>query len=100
MKKSTIASLIGLAFTSPIFAAENINLDDVVVTANRIPQLRDSVIGDVSVISRDEIERSGQSTLTELLSTQPGIEIESNGGVGSTSNIHIRGNSSIRCSFD
>lgn len=94
MKKSTIASLIGLAFTSPTFAAENINLDDIVVTANRVPQSRDSVIGDVSVISRDEIERAGQSTLTELLSTQPGIEIESNGGVGATSNIHIRGNSS------
>ncbi len=94
MKKTIIASLVGLAFTTSAYAEESISLDDVVVTASRIPQSRDSVIGDVSVISRDEIERSGQSTLTELLSTQPGIEIESNGGVGSTSNIHIRGNSS------
>ena len=94
MKKTIIASLVGLAFTTSAFADDSINLDDVVVTASRIPQSRDSVIGDVSIISRDEIEHAGQSTLTELLSTQPGIEIESNGGVGETSNIHIRGNSS------
>lgn len=94
MKKSTIASLISLAFTSHAFAVENINLHDIVVTASRIPQSRESVIGDVTVITREEIERAGQSTLAELLSTQPGIEIESNGGVGATSNVHIRGNSS------
>jgi vitamin B12 transporter len=94
MKKSTIASLMSLAFTSPTFAAETIHLDHVVVTAGRVPQPRESVIGDVTVISREEIERAGQSTLAELLSTQPGIEIESNGGVGATSNIHIRGTNS------
>ncbi|HYN54706.1 MAG TPA: TonB-dependent receptor [Methylotenera sp.] len=94
MKKSTIAGLVSLAFTSPIFAAETINLDDVVVTASRVAQSRESVIGDVTVISREEIESAGQSTLAELLSTQPGIEIESNGGVGATSNIHIRGTNS------
>jgi vitamin B12 transporter len=99
MKKSTIASLIGLAFTTPllalpVFAAEQINLDEVVVTASRTPQSRESVIGDVSVITREEIERAGQSTLAELLSTQPGIQIDSNGGIGATSNIYIRGNSS------
>lgn len=94
MKKTILASLLSSAFTAPTFAAENINLDDVVVVANRIPQSRDSVIGDVSVISREEIERAGQSTITELLSTQPGIEMDSTGGVGSTSFIRIRGNNS------
>lgn len=92
MKRSAIASLIGLAFTTPAFAAETIKLDDIVVVANRIPQSRDSVIGDVSVISREDIERAGQSTLAELLSTQPGIEIDSSGSIGSDANVRIRGN--------
>lgn len=89
------ASLLGLAsFSSFAFAESSIHTGDVVVTASRIPQPRDSVVSDVSVITRDEIERSGQSTLVELLSTQPGVQIESNGGPGATANIHLRGTSS------
>lgn len=94
MNKSILASLMGLAFSNLTLAAEDINLKDVVVVANRIPQSRDSVIGDVSVISREDIDRAGQSTISELLSTQPGIEMDSTGGVGSTSYIRIRGNGS------
>jgi vitamin B12 transporter len=96
MKKSTIASLVALAFSPSAFAAEttNIHTNDVVVTANRITQNKDAVLADVTIIDRAQIERSGQSTLAELLSVQSGIEMESNGGVGATSNIHIRGNSS------
>ena len=94
MKKSTIASLIGLAFASPVYAAENIELEDVVVTASRIAQPRESVIADVTVINREEIQRSGQATLVELLQLQPGIEITSNGGAGKTAGIFIRGSNS------
>lgn len=94
MNKSILASLLGLAFANVTLAAEDINLKDVVVVANRISQSRDSVIGDVSVINREDIDRAGQSTITELLSTQPGIEMDSTGGVGSTSFIRIRGNNS------
>ena len=94
MKKSIIASLVGLAFAPSSFAAENINLDDVVVTASRIAQPRESVIADVTVINHEEIERAGQTTLIELLAQQPGIEITSSGGAGSTSGIFMRGTNS------
>jgi vitamin B12 transporter len=94
MNKSIFTGLLGLAFATPTLAADSINLKDVIVVANRIPQSRDSVIGDVSIITREEIERAGQSTITELLSSQPGIEMDSTGGVGSTSFIRIRGNNS------
>ena len=95
MKKSTIAGLVGLLFTHTAFAENtSIYAHDVVVTASRILEPRESVINDVTVITSEQIERSGQSTFAELLSTEPGIEIESNGGVGSTSNIHVRGTGS------
>jgi vitamin B12 transporter len=94
MNKTAIVSLIGLLFSSSIFAADTIYSDDVVVTASRIPQSRENVLADITVIDRQEIERAGQSTLAELLSTQPGIEIESNGGPGATTNVHLRGTSS------
>ena len=91
MKKTTIASLIGLALSSQLFAAEQINLDDVVVTASRISEPLAATLRDVSVIDSEQIERAGQSTLIEVLQTQPGIEITSNGGAGKTSSIFMRG---------
>jgi vitamin B12 transporter len=92
MKKSTIASLVALAFSPSAFAAETtIQTDDVVVTASRVAQPRESVIADVTVINREEIERAGQSTFIELLQTQPGVEIASNGGAGKTSSVFLRG---------
>ena len=91
MNKKLIPGLIGLAFASPLFAAEQINLDEVVVTASRTPQPRESVISDVTVIDQEEIQRGGQTTLVELLQRQASIEITSNGGAGTTSGIFIRG---------
>ncbi len=92
MKKTTIAGLIGLLFTTPLIAAEtSINAKDVIVTASRTPQQKENVIADVTVINQEEIERAGQSTLTELLQRQPGVEISSNGGAGSNSTVMLRG---------
>lgn len=93
MKKTTIAGLIGLLFTTPTIASPtSIYADDVVVIASRTPQPRESVIGDISVINQKTIQTAGQSTLAELLQSQPGVEIESNGGMGSLSNVRLRGN--------
>ena len=94
MKRSTIASLIGLAFTTPTFATGNIKLADVVVTASRVPQPLDNVIGDVTVIDAEEIKRAGQSTFIELLQSQPGVEIASTGGAGQISSVFLRGSNS------
>lgn len=94
MKKTILSSLVGLIFVTPIYAAENIELDDVVVTAARVPQPRESVIADVTVIDSEEIQRAGQTTLVELLQLQPGVEISSNGGAGKLSTIFMRGTNS------
>ncbi len=91
MSKKIIASLVALAFASPSYSAENIELEDVVVTASRIAQPRESVIADVTVIDQAEIDRAGQSTFIELLQMQPGVEIGSNGGAGARSSIFLRG---------
>ncbi len=94
MKKTILASAGLLAISPFIQAQEKIDLDDVVVTATRTPQPREQLVADVSVIDAETIERSGQSTLIELLQTQPGLEISNNGGAGKTSNIFLRGASS------
>lgn len=93
MKKMFVACFAGL-LSLPVQAQISIFSDDVVVTATRTPQSRASVLADTSVLTREDIERGGQSTLVELLRTLPGVEIESSGGMGQTSAIHLRGTGS------
>ena len=94
MKKTIIASLIGAAFTTPIYAADAVNFNDIIVTASRTPQTREAPVADVSVIDAEEIQRAGQSTLVEILARQPGIEVTSSGGAGTISSIFMRGTNS------
>ena len=64
---------------------------EIVVTASRIHESVATAIGDISVITQEEIKKSGQSTLVELLRTQPGVEITSYGGFGQISAVQMRG---------
>lgn len=91
MKKSLVASLVGLAFSSPTVAIETLNLEDVVVTASRTAQAQENIVGDITVIDREEIERAGAGALTDLLRAQPAIQISTNGGPGTSSGIFLRG---------
>lgn len=90
MNKTILAGAIALLF-SPGIHADTPQTDEVVVTANRISQNKDSVLADVTVISREEIARAGQSTFVELLQTQPGVEVSSSGGAGKASSVYLRG---------
>lgn len=91
MKKTITASLIGLAFAPLSFATENIELDDVVVTAGRVEQSRENTVADITVVKREEIERAGADSLIDVLSRQPGIQVSTNGGQGTSSSLYLRG---------
>lgn len=94
MKKILIVSLVGLAFTPSVYSAEKIELDDVVVTASRVEQPRESVVADVTVINREEIERAGADSLIDILRKQPGVQVSANGGAGTSSSVFLRGTNS------
>ncbi len=91
MNQKLLVSLAGIAFALPAIAAEQINLNDIVVTASRIEQSRTSVIGDVTVIDREAIERTGAGSLTDILRLQPGVQVTNNGGAGTAASIYLRG---------
>lgn len=65
--------------------------EEVVVTATRQPTRASELISDVSVITGEQIEAAGQTSLPALLAQQPGIEYASNGSAGSNSGLYIRG---------
>lgn len=85
--------LTSLALINSAFAEELplYQLDDMVVTATRSPQPIGNLVADVSIIPAADIRAAGQSTLVELLQTQPGVEISSNGGPGASASVYLRG---------
>jgi vitamin B12 transporter len=66
-------------------------LDSIVVTATRQATRTNELTSDVSVITREEIDQAGETTLAQLLARQPGIQYVANGGAGSNSGVFIRG---------
>lgn len=68
-----------------------VTLPEVVVTATRVAQPLAEIVADVTVIDRDQLERSGASALGDVLSRVAGFELSRNGGPGGTSNVFIRG---------
>jgi vitamin B12 transporter len=66
-------------------------LDPVTVTATRSPQRLTEIIADVTVIGPDEIARAGAQGLADLLQRQPGVQIATTGGPGTTTSVFLRG---------
>lgn len=79
----------------PARAAEPaINLDDLVVTATRVPTPIELIPAGVSVIDRKTIEANGYNTVAEALSALPGVRVSPSGGAGGQASVFIRGSNS------
>lgn len=100
MYKSIIKILItlypALALSEDIFLKNatqhaSLSLDEINVTAARTPVSTKTATGDITIIERDEIERLSGSGLVDLLKLQPGIQILTNGGMGNTASVYMRG---------
>lgn len=86
------ASLLAAATGSAQQAAgPGTTLPAVVVTGSRTPTPITESLADVSVITREELDTAGQSSLVDLLRRQRGVEFATNGGPGSTTGVFVRG---------
>jgi vitamin B12 transporter len=63
----------------------------ITVTATRTPVVVSEVVADITVIDRAQLDRTTGRTLVEFLSQQAGIQFSSNGGLGKTGSLFIRG---------
>ncbi len=90
---SRLALAVAAAFFSCQAFAQD-DLEETIVTATRTPVPLDAVGAPVIVISRDDIERSLASDVSELLQTHAGLEIARNGGPGQTTSLFMRGTES------
>ncbi len=72
-----------------------LEVNPMVITASRFEQPLSQALSSVSVITRQEIEKSQAPTLADLLQGEAGFEFGRNGGPGSTTSFFVRGQDSI-----
>ncbi|MBX9676382.1 MAG: TonB-dependent receptor [Methylotenera sp.] len=91
MQKTIIASLIGLAIQSSAFAAENLNLEEVTVKANRFERKDTETTYASEIHTAEQIEASGATTLYDFLAQQTSLNVLSSFGNKLTPSINLRG---------
>jgi vitamin B12 transporter len=73
------------------------SLDEVIITANKFPQKQSSTGKVISVITKEQIEKSSGRTLTQILNEQAGITISGAlNNIGTNQTLFVRGASSGR----
>lgn len=69
----------------------NIKLGDIVVTATRTEINKREVGTSLTVITEEEIKKSGKTTLTDILLDVPGVTVNRNSVFGGQASVYIRG---------
>lgn len=90
------ATATAIAETTPDWQP---TLDYVVVTANRVTEPSQDVLVPVTVIDRDEVDRSLAVDVSSLLGQVPGIDITPYGGPGQNVSVFVRGTNSNHTVF-
>ena len=96
MNKTIKLSLLTTLLLSTNLIAEE-KLEDITITsATKTSQKLSDVTSNVNVITAQEIEERHYTTVTEALNSIPGITFRSNGGLGTTTSVNVRGMKSNR----
>jgi vitamin B12 transporter len=93
-QKLITLALFGAISLPTAACAETTSLDEVVVTATRMPQNLQKTLADTTVLNAAEIRRSGAPDVATLLRSVTGIEVVQSGGLGAQSSTFMRGTNS------
>jgi len=91
-KKISTSLIASLLLSTNIYANDTVQLDEITVTsATKSTQSIKDVTSNIDVITKEEIEERNFTTVSEALNTLGGINVISNGGLGSTTTVSLRG---------
>ena len=101
MKHLRIALILGCMPASPVLAdslerEEALKLPQTLITGNRQVEARSDSTSANSVFTRDDIDRLQPTSLSDLLSRVPGVQVARSGGRGGLPGIYIRGTKSAQ----
>lgn len=91
-----LTSLLATACPLAETAAAPQMLDPLVVSSNRAEQPRSDLTGSMTVITASQIEEQAIQTLPEALNRLAGLPVVSNGGLGASTSVLLRGHDSKR----
>ena len=95
MRLSSLAALLLAGLPTLVVAQEEFSdVNQVIVTAARIPEPLDTAIASVTVITRADIDRLQPHSVDELLNGLVGIATASNGDLGKATSVYVRGTNS------
>jgi vitamin B12 transporter len=90
--RNTISVLAILAASGAAPAlAQDLDIGEVVVTANKTPTEKSKVGSTVTVITKKDIDKESKATLNDYLTLVPGMNVSSPGGMGQESSLSLRG---------
>ncbi len=96
MNKLSTAALLALTGVSAVSTQASNKLEETVITSSRVEMPLREVATSISVITFDEIQLRGFSTVANTLRYEPAISVTSSGGAGTPTSVRIRGENGYR----
>ncbi|MBD3766700.1 MAG: TonB-dependent receptor [Gammaproteobacteria bacterium] len=93
--RTALSIAVATAFVTPVWANAT-NLDQVIVSATRVEQAKSDYTGNITVITSEQLTEKAIQTLPEALDKIAGIPVYSNGGLGTSTSVFLRGHDSKR----
>lgn len=91
MQSKTLTALAVALAAAHAHADDAVRLDEVVVTASRVPEALKDQAANITVISAEDIANSSARTVQDLLSTVAGVHVFNNSGSPQRATVDLRG---------
>lgn len=97
MKKTKISLVASFLLATNLYSQQTSSLDEITISsATKSEEKLKNVTANVDVITAEDIESRKFKTVIEALNSLSGVSISSNGGIGQTSSVYLRGMDSKR----
>ena len=96
MYKLSTATLFTLTSVAAFGAYADNKLEEMVVTSSRLEMPLREVAASISIVTEEDIELRGFSTVANTLRYEPAVSVATNGGIGSATEVRIRGERGFR----
>ncbi len=82
---------LACAAALPVLAQSTNTLSETVVTATRTARTADELMQSVEVVTRNDLETMGATSLMDVLQSIPGVSVSRSGGAGKSVSVYLRG---------
>jgi len=89
-KKLTTSLVAGLLIATNLYSSESLSEITVSTATKNVQSIKD-VTSNIDVITKEEIEERHFTTITDALNTLAGFSFVSNGGLGNSTSVFLRG---------